>query len=111
MDLVNSLVYNNVILTVKSSADIETVATQLTSLANASIQEPGCSRFEVYHSESDPAVFMLVEQWQSQQALNQHREASAFQEVYIPLVIPLVDRTPHLCQLLTEADNFGSNSS
>ena len=98
------LVYNNVILTVKSISDIEIVATQLTRLAKASLQEPGCKRFEVYHSDSEPTVFMLVEQWQSQQALDQHRDAAAFQTVYIPLVIPLVKRTPHLCQLLTTSD-------
>jgi len=94
------LVYNNVILKVKSPEDIEIVATHLTTLAKDSIQEPGCRRFEVYHSETEAAVFILIEEWQSQQALDQHRQAPAFQTVYLPNVIPLVERTPHRCRRL-----------
>jgi quinol monooxygenase YgiN len=95
-------IYNNVLLTVSSLEDVNTVATKLTSLASASMLEPGCERFEVYHSETESKVFMLIEQWQSQQALDQHREATAFQSIYLPDVIPLVTRSPHLCRLLTE---------
>lgn len=98
----NNVIYNNVILTVNSLSDIETVASKLTHLATASRQEPGCERFEVYHSETESNVFMLIEQWQSQEALDQHREAPAFQSVYLPDVIPLVTRSPHICRLLTE---------
>jgi len=94
-------VYNNVILTVKSDTDIKTVEAHLKTLARASIGEPGCRRFDVFHSETEPLVFMLIEEWQSQRALTLHREADAFKTVYIPLVIPLVERTPHLCKILT----------
>ena len=96
-----SPIYNNVVLTVNLQSDIETGAAKLTDLAIASLQEPGCERFEVYHSETASNVFMLIEQWQSQQALDRHREAKAFQSVYLPDVIPLVTRSPHLCRLLT----------
>jgi quinol monooxygenase YgiN len=94
-------IYNNVLLTVISLEDVNSVATNLTSLARASLLESGCERFEVYHSEAEPKVFMLIEQWHSQQALDQHREAIAFQSIYLPEVIPLVTRSPHICRLLT----------
>ena len=94
------LIYNNVILNVTEPADVNTVASHLKKLAAASLKEPGCERFEVYHSETEPVVFMLIEQWLSQQMLDQHREATAFQSIYIPNVIPLVSRTPHICRLL-----------
>jgi len=99
---IGNRIYNNVVLTVKSTSDIPTVAEKLTALATASLQEPGCERFEVYHSDTEPTLFMLIERWSSQQALDAHREASAFQEIYIPSVIPLVSRSPHLCRILIE---------
>ena len=96
----NHPVYNNVVLTVNSSSDVSTVALKLKALAYASLAEPGCERFEVYHSETEPMVFMLIERWESPQTLAAHREATAFQTIYAANVIPLVSRTPHLCKLL-----------
>jgi len=96
------MIYNNVILTVRDRADIDAVARLLQQQAELSRHEPGCARFEVYHSDSDPSVFLLIEQWEDQPALNAHREARAFTQVYRPLVLPLVERSPHLCTLLAD---------
>ncbi len=62
--------------------------------------EPGCTRFDVYHSQSDPSVYLLCEYWESEAALDQHRLATGYLTIYKPQVIPLVDRTPHMCDLL-----------
>lgn len=94
------MIYNNVILTVKAAADIERVAALLQQQAASSRGEAGCLRFEVYQSESEPAVFMLIEHWQSEAHLAAHREADGFTRIYKPQVLPLVERTPHLCRLL-----------
>ena len=51
----SNTIYNNVVLTVNSPTDISTVAEKLAKLATDSLQEPGCERFEVYHSNTDPA--------------------------------------------------------
>ena len=95
------MIYNDVILTLKNADDAESVAADLVLLASASLTEPGCHRFEVHHSQTDRNVFFLIEQWQSQQMLDLHREADAFQGIYIPRVIPLVDRQPHPSDLMT----------
>ena len=42
----------------------------------------------------------LVERWQTAVDLAQHKEAKAFTELYIPKVIPLVERVPHLSDLV-----------
>jgi quinol monooxygenase YgiN len=94
------MIYNNVILTLKDDIDAETVASDLQQLATASLTEPDCHRFEVYHSQSDSKVFFLIEQWGSQHALDIHREAEAFQKIYVPRVIPLVERQPHPSDLI-----------
>ncbi|NKB33153.1 MAG: antibiotic biosynthesis monooxygenase [Pseudomonadales bacterium] len=90
------MIYNNVMLTVKNFDDIETVRELLKEQARMSTEEPGCERFEVYHSRSDRQQFLLVERWETEEDLALHKEAKAFTELYLPKVIPLVERTPHL---------------
>jgi len=94
------MVYNNVILSVKSTDDIELVRELLAEQARLSSEEPGCIRFEVYHSQTQRQQFILVEQWSSEEDLARHKEARAFTELYLPKVIPLVDRSPHLSDLV-----------
>ena len=94
------MIYNNVLLTVKNTDDVETVRELLAEQARLSREEPGCERFEVYHSQADRQQFMLVERGQTAVDLAQHKEAKAFTELYIPKVIPLVERVPHLSDLV-----------
>jgi quinol monooxygenase YgiN len=94
------MIYNNVTLTVTNAGDVEKVKTLLAEQARRSSEEPGCIRFEVYHSQADVQQFLLVEQWQTQEDLDRHKEAKAFTELYIPKVIPLVSRNPHPSDLV-----------
>ena len=91
------MIFSNVLLTVNNEADIETVHNLLIEQAKQSSEEPGCARFEVYHSQSEPGFFVLVEQWETHADLEQHRKAKAFIEIYMPKVLPLVSRIPHPC--------------
>ncbi|MDD9889957.1 MAG: antibiotic biosynthesis monooxygenase [Gammaproteobacteria bacterium] len=94
------MIYNNVMLTVKNADDVDTVRELLAEQARLSSAEPGCLRFEVYHSQADRQQFLLIEQWESKELLALHKEAKAFTELYMPKVIPLVERTPHLSDLV-----------
>lgn len=94
------MVYNNVVVTVKDERDVEEVKSLLLEQTRLSRLEPGCERFELYHSQSDAKVFILIERWSSAEALDQHRLAKAYVEIYKPKVLPKVDRTPHPCALL-----------
>ena len=94
------MVYNNVVVTVKEERDIDEVKSLLLEQTRLSRLEPGCERFELYHSQSDAKVFILVERWSSAEALDQHRLAKAYVEIYKPKVLTKVDRTPHPCALL-----------
>ena len=85
----------NILLTVKVEADVQRVRTLLTEAMRKSRQEPGCERFDVYHSQADPCRFTLVEHWASQEALDAHRQAEAYTTIYKPQVMPLVDREGH----------------
>ncbi len=48
----------------------------------------------------DPKVFLLVERWESAEALDVHRTAKAYTEIYKPNVLPRVTRSPHPSQLV-----------
>lgn len=87
-------------LTVKDEANVPAVRDLLIEQGRLSRAEPGCLRFEVYHSEADGRHFVLCEHWASSSALDAHREAKAFNEVYKPKVLPLVERVPHPSRLL-----------
>lgn len=89
------MIYLNVMLTVKDEANVDKVRGILVELTEAARAEPGCSRFEIYQSFNDRRHFTLVERWDSQAHLDQHRAAPAFSERYAPIVLPLVERTPH----------------
>jgi quinol monooxygenase YgiN len=94
------MIYVNVLLTVKDEADVAEIKDLLTQQCKLSRQEPGCLRFEVYHSQSNPKVFILVERWENQAALDVHRTAQAYTTIYQPKVLPKVDRTPHISNLV-----------
>ncbi len=94
------MIYANVFLTVKDPNDVAEIKELLKEQRRLSLQEPGCERFEVYHSTANPQAFILIERWIDQAALDEHRKAFAYTTVYAPKVIPKVDRTPHLCELV-----------
>ena len=94
------MIYNNVILKARDLADIANLQELLIAQAKVSLTETGCERFEVYHSEAEPGVFLLIEWWATQATLDAHRRAPHFVDVYKPKVIPLVERIPHPCSRL-----------
>lgn len=94
------MIYINVVLTVKAAEDIPEVRSLLSEQCRLSRMEPGCARFEVYHSTSDPRVFLLNEHWESTAAIDAHRRAHAYTTIYQPLVLPKVERVPHPSELV-----------
>ena len=93
----------NVWLTVKNPVDIPKVRDLLVESARLSRPEPGCSRFDVYHSEGDAKKFLLCEHWESKKAWEIHKEAEAFTTIYQPQVLPLVDREPHFSEMISSS--------
>jgi len=90
----------NVLLTAKDAADVPKIREFLGQAMRKSRTEPGCLRFDVYHSTAEPRRFTLVEHWASQEALDAHRLAEAYTQIYKPHVMPLVDREGHPSTLL-----------
>lgn len=89
-----------IVLTVNEGQRVDEVRELVAEQGRLSRAEPGCARFEVYHSREDPRVFMLHEWWESQEALDAHRKAKAYTEIYKPKVLPRVTRVPHPSDLV-----------
>ena len=92
------MVFNNVLLRAKDPQRITEISGLLRQQASLSSVEPGCERFDVFQSEAEPELFLLIEVWASEGHLAQHRKAEAFTQLYQPKVLPLVHREPHLCR-------------
>ena len=92
--------YLNVWLTVKDAANVAVVRERLGTACRMSREEAGCERFEVYQSQADNRRFLLVEWWASKAAWETHRQNRAVTEIYVPQVLPLVEREPHPCDLI-----------
>jgi quinol monooxygenase YgiN len=90
----------NVLLTAKAPANVPKIRDLLVQAMRKSRAEPGCLRFDVYHSTAEPKRFTLVEHWASQEAIDAHRLAEAYTTIYKPQVMPLVDREGHPSTLL-----------
>lgn len=89
-----------VLLLVRDVADVPKVRDLLGRQMRGSRVEPGCLKFEVYHSQAEPRRFVLVEHWASAEALDAHRLAEAYTTIYKPQVLPLVDREGHPSDML-----------
>ncbi len=64
-------------LTAKSDS-IEILKSLLTEIVEPSRQEQGCLRYELFQIESEPAQFFIIEEWQSSQDLERHKETEHF---------------------------------
>jgi quinol monooxygenase YgiN len=89
-----------ILLTAKNEADVPRLRDLLAEAMRSSRAEPGCQRFDVYHSTAEPRRFTLVEHWADQAAVDAHRLAAAYTTIYKPQVMPLVDREGHPAMLL-----------
>ncbi len=90
----------NIHLTAKDEAHVPRLRELLVAAMRKSRAEPGCLRFDVYHSSVEPRRFTLVEHWADQAAIDAHRLAEAYTTIYKPQVMPLVDREGHPATLL-----------
>jgi quinol monooxygenase YgiN len=79
-----------ILLTAKNEADVPRLRDLLAEAMRSSRAEPGCLRFDVYHSTAEPRRFTLVEHWADQAAIDAHRLAEAYTDARAnPLWAPL----------------------
>jgi quinol monooxygenase YgiN len=94
------MIYANILLTVQAEEDVAEIRDLLREQGRLSRAEPGCLRFDVFQSQADSKVFLLCERWESAAALDVHRTAKAYNEIYKPKVLPRVMRVAHPSNLI-----------
>ena len=63
-----------------AAEDRAEIAEVLRNLTLASRQEPGCVNYIAHQVEGDPETVLIYEQYESQEALNAHRESDHFKK-------------------------------
>jgi len=94
------MIYANIVLTANDAQDVSEVRELLRQHGRLSRKEPGCSGFDIFQSQADPKVFLLCERWESEAALDVHRTAKGYMEIYQPKVMPRVSRVAHRSDLV-----------
>ncbi|MFD4373358.1 putative quinol monooxygenase [Streptomyces sp. NPDC058486] len=84
-----------VIVRVPDPADAGPVADALRRMRPLCLAEDGCVAWEAYRSDADPLRFVLVERWASRAHWEAHGEGAAIQEIYVPEILPRVEREVH----------------
>ena len=57
---------------------VEQVRGELLQLIKPTRQEPGCIEYRLHQDNSDPAVFLFYETWESAAALEQHTKTDHY---------------------------------
>ncbi len=90
-----------VLLKTKDMKDVETIKGYMKEISKITLaEEPSCRKNDVFHSQSDPRLFILTQTWDSRKDWEDHRNERAFRELYQPKVLPLVEREPHIVELI-----------
>lgn len=90
----------NVWLTANDETTIPRVRELLGQCVRGSRAEDGCVRFDAFQSEADPRRFLLVETWRSREDWDIHKTRETVTKIYVPQVLPLVTREPHISTLV-----------
>ncbi len=75
-----------VIARVKARADkVDELRSVLSSLVEPTRKEPGCLSYNLLQNNEDPTDFTLVEEWESNKALESHLATKHFKDVQVKL--------------------------
>lgn len=64
-------------LTIKAAYQ-EPLMTALKKLADGSRAEKGCLQYDLHHDNQNPLVYIFIERWASQSALDGHNQSEHF---------------------------------
>jgi len=90
-------------VTVPKPEDVGPVAEAFAAMRPLCLAEDGCVHWDAYQSTEDAHRFTLVERWASRAHWEAHGEREAIQEIYLPRVLPRVEREVHPSRVLRTA--------
>ncbi|MGW1197414.1 putative quinol monooxygenase [Streptomyces sp. NPDC002536] len=94
-----------VIIRVPESCNVDPVADALSRMRPLCLAEDGCVSWEAYQSHEEPGRFVLVEHWASRAHWEAHDAGDAIQKIYIPEIMPRIEREVHPSMRVGSADS------
>ncbi len=85
---------------VAKTETVQALQAELQKLVDPTRQEKGCIEYTLHQDQSDPAVFLFYEKWESRADLARHMASPHF-EAYIRAVEGLIaDKAVHLLTVI-----------
>lgn len=61
-------------------------------MVEKTVQENGCIKYELFQDVKDPNTLIIIEEWESQEALNNHMASEHFKRI-VPLLSELREKS------------------
>ena len=62
----------------KNSAELEKINSLFTRLIDETRKEPGCQKYDLHEVTDQPGLFIMMEEWASEAALENHNNSRHF---------------------------------
>lgn len=63
------------------SDKIEEILGLIKELVEETVKEEGCIKYEMYQDKKDPRIMIMIEEWESEEALNKHMASEHFKRI------------------------------
>ncbi|MGK0467472.1 putative quinol monooxygenase [Clostridium sp.] len=74
---------------------IEKVLELAKILVESTVKEDGCIKYEMYQDEKNPSILIMVEEWETIEALNKHMSSEHFKKI-VSQMSECMDQKPEL---------------
>lgn len=62
--------------------NIEELLKLAKELAEITVKEEGCIKYEMYQDENDETILTMIEEWESRGSLNKHMDSEHFKRIF-----------------------------
>jgi quinol monooxygenase YgiN len=70
----------------------ETFEQELKRLVDTSVTESGCLAYEIYQPKNQPNEYVMIEEWQDEDALDQHQNSAHYK--HFVRIAPVLQNKP-----------------
>jgi quinol monooxygenase YgiN len=74
---------------------IEKVLELAKVLVETTVKEDGCIKYEMYQDEKNPSILIMIEEWETIEALNNHMSSEHFKQI-VPQMSECMNQKPEL---------------
>ena len=75
--------------------ELEKVLALSKELVEATVKEEGCINYEMYQDQKDPTILIMIEEWETVEALNNHSASEHFKRI-VPQMHEYMTQKPEI---------------